>query len=154
MTLDEHASNLGKLVNNLQSLELLIRVYLGEHNGEILNIPSAADSMVPETHVTNYDSLNQLIDKFNATVPAARPDLAIDKRAVELRDALAHGRVLSTDPQPPMRLFKFGRPNNGNVDKTFDEVMNEVWYTTNGNFTHDQMNKVRELSRIRGFQAH
>ena len=107
---DAHSWELGKLVNNSQSFELFLRVFLAGLAGSVkimregshadmprVDIPRVGD-VVPETALTNYDSLGQLIDKYNDAVEVHR---RIDRELVEIRDALAHGRVVSLAPHPP-----------------------------------------------------
>jgi len=153
MTPDEHATNIGKLLSNLQSLELLLRIFLCEHNHEDTGIPSTQDVEVPLTHLTNYDVLNVLVEKYNRIALTHSPNLAIDGSVVLLRDTLAHGRVLSSSALPPMRIFKFGRPNGATVTKVFDEVLDDDWFNRNGNFVHDQMTKVRTFGTACGFPS-
>ena len=83
---------------------------------------------VQETHLTNYDSLEQLIDKYNNVVNPANSLFLLDRTVVEIRDALAHGRVMSRTSNPPLRIFKFNRPNRGNVDVVYDQTMDQQWY--------------------------
>jgi hypothetical protein len=47
--------------------------------------------------------------KYNGLVESVSSDLCVDSQLVNLRDALAHGRVSSNVPQPPLRLLKFDK---------------------------------------------
>ena len=75
----QHSCQLGGLLANLQSLEFILRAYLQKHS---LPTPTAKASYgtdfysfpvgteLPENEITNYNSLGQLIEKFNALMRA------------------------------------------------------------------------------------
>ena len=108
---------------------------------------------VQETHLTNYDSLEQLIDKYNNVVNPANSLFLLDRTVVEIRDALAHGRVMSRTSNPPLRIFKFNRPNRGNVDVVRPNNGSAVVCDTSGKFVFDQIEKVRSYGKQLGFQS-
>jgi len=84
-------------------------------------------SEVPENELTSYDSLGILIAKFNrAMIAQGKP--TIEPALVDLRDAVAHGRVSAPTRDGYFRLLKFDRPVAGRVKVTFNEVMTEVWF--------------------------
>jgi hypothetical protein len=136
MTIDKHALSLGKLLGNFQSLEFLLRAFLhqlptaspsGVPNGtDIYSFPVGTELAV--CSLTSYDSLGQLIDKFNSAMEQ-RGLPGIDRTLVEIRDALAHGRVSASDENMPLRLLKFSKPINGYIRITFNELLTEAWYT-------------------------
>jgi len=115
---DRFALLLGKIMNNLLSLEFVVRLFLHEVEQTRYGWPPRTDvgtikagDVVPESYLTNYESLGKLIDKYNAVVQCrGAPDLRVDRVVVVLRDALAHGRMLSDTPLSPPRLYKFGKP--------------------------------------------
>jgi hypothetical protein len=120
---------------NFQTLEYLLRVYIGNlPASRPWGIPAGVDIYVspvgtylPENDLTSYDSLGQLIDKFN--VEANKTGLpTVDRSLVGLRDALAHGRVSADVPEDTLRLLKFDKPQNGRVRVSFNEVMTEAWF--------------------------
>lgn len=80
--------------------------------------------VVGETPFTDYASLGSLIGQFNKLVPDQR---RIDPKLVDLRDALAHGRVWSLDGNFPLRLLKFDKPSNGTVRVTWATTLTEEW---------------------------
>jgi hypothetical protein len=76
MTDDEHIAGLGKLLANLHSLELTLRIFLAEATGQMggeqnCNFPEPGTKSVCESFLTNWDSLRQLIYKFNGTLSPA-----------------------------------------------------------------------------------
>lgn len=118
MTFDEHARQLGGLVANFQSLEFVLRVFL-QGSAPLNGIPYGTDiysfpigTVLPKNELTNYDSLGKLIRRFNAEMTVqGRPE--IDSSLVEVRDALAHGRVSGAAEDKNLRLLKFSTPKNG-----------------------------------------
>jgi len=122
--LDDWARDLGKLVNALQSLEFVLRAFLYEREpspgGQF---PSAHDfyadpvgAVVPVNAITDYRTLGELISAYNLLVKAAFPERAIDPAVVGVRDALAHGRVSTLQPEPgeALDLVKYDRPTKDN----------------------------------------
>lgn len=137
MTFDEHARQLGGLVANFQSLEFALRAFLqGLPSAPPIGIPYGTDiysfpagHVLPENELTNYDSLGTLIRRFNAEMSVqGLPE--IDSNLVEVRDALAHGRVSGLREDTNLRLLKFDKPRNGRVRVTFNEELTEVWFAS------------------------
>jgi len=136
MTLDEHVRHLGGLVANFQSLEFILRAVLQAspsarpigipHGTNIYSYPVGAE--LPLNELTSYDSLGELIAKFNSQ--AAQLGLpAVDATLVEIRDALAHGRVSADVIENDLRLLKFSKPDDGSVRVTFNERLSSEWFT-------------------------
>jgi hypothetical protein len=136
MTIDDHAKKLGCLFCNFQSLELCLRAFLH-------NLPSTTPSGVEygtcmyslpvgselnESPFTNYDTLATLIEKYNAEVGSGS-FAPIDRTLVEVRDALAHGRVSAPMVCGTLRLIKFTKPKDGRVKIAFSAAMTESWFT-------------------------
>ena len=137
MNLNEHARHLGGLLANLQSLELLIRVYLSKQPGARSIGPVGTDifshpvgTIVPESDMTSYDSLTQLITKFNLSMEQQGKPI-IDTSLIALRDALAHGRISADLADENLRLVKYDKPINGNVRVSFNAQMTEHWFSSN-----------------------
>ena len=131
-----HPLNLGKLLVNFQSLEFALRAFLlkiEEMSGspftkfKDLHELSEGDE-VPENAFTNYDNLRQLIEKYNDNPKIREADLCIDKKLVDIRDAIAHGRVSALTPSPPFRLLKFNRPKNNQTKVKFSILLTQEWY--------------------------
>lgn len=144
MTFDEHVNFLGKLIANLNSLEFRLRAFLQElHTARPLGLPNGTDiytlplgTELPESEITSYDSLGELIEKFNG-IARQKGFLEIDKRIVEIRDAFAHGRVSSPTISDHLRLIKFSKPQNGKIKITFNEELNEKWFKKNIKLVYD-----------------
>jgi hypothetical protein len=153
---EDHATGLGKIVSNLQSLELLLRVFLCDANKEHFTIPNAETASVPKNYLTNYDPLGRLIDKYNARLSAReRPQFEVDRSLVNVRDAIAHGRLCSPVEGFPLTLYKFGKPDEktGSVPVEAVISVSDEWLKTNVNLTRGQMEKVVSCANERGYKA-
>lgn len=145
--MNDTASELGKIVSNLQSIEFALRMFLLAANGESSStkyFDLKINDEIGEDSFTNYDTLDQLIKKYNEHVTVVDKALCISVKVVALRNALAHGRVFSTNPSPnhPYQLFKFTKPANGKVKVTHSEEMNSDWYKKNIKLTFEQITKI------------
>lgn len=135
MTLDEHAKHLGGLVGNFHSLEFILRAFLQTlPNARPIGVPHGTDlytfpvgAQVPENELTSYDSLGQLIQRFNSEMQHRGLPI-MDVSLVDVRDALAHGRVSAKTITDNLRLLKFDKPANGTVRVTFNEQLTEQWF--------------------------
>ena len=117
---DNYLRDLGKVIGNLHSLELMLRLFL--HNVELKRYGSPPPEVsldkikvgdfIQENYFVNYDSLGDLVNKYNDIITSRRSsELSVDETTVKLRDAFAHGRILGSQPSPPFKLYKFGRPS-------------------------------------------
>jgi hypothetical protein len=136
--LKEYAFRIGSLVINLQGLEFYLRAFLqarldaellGLAPGEHIYSP-VVGSVVNLSPLTNWDTLGELIGKCNATAEAEnRPKL--DPALVDIRDALAHGRIAALTPGKPTRLIKYSKPlkpHKTTVQVTFNSLLDEDWF--------------------------
>ncbi|HMK52750.1 MAG TPA: hypothetical protein VK551_09625 [Thermodesulfobacteriota bacterium] len=96
------------------------------HGTDIYSFPVGSE--LPDNDMTSYDSLTQLLAKFNREMKL-RGAPEIDDGLIDLRDALAHGRVSAAVGDENLRLLKFDKPIDGKVRITFNEVMTEEWFT-------------------------
>lgn len=140
--MDEEAESerlLGCVVNQLQNLELLIRVFL--HNNRASGEPAAdlaaieatpLGSVVPLNAFSDYDSLTSLFARMNGHPLAQAAEVRIDPGIITLRDALAHGRKCARGPGLPFRLIKFGRPRDGSVAVEFNAIVTIDWLRKEG----------------------
>jgi hypothetical protein len=86
----------------------------------------AIGSELRESELTSYDSLGQLIDKYNREAQR-RQQPEIDRALVELRDALAHGRVSAAATSDSLRLLRFEKPKDGRVKVSFNQELSTEW---------------------------
>ncbi len=114
---------------NLQSLEFALRAYL-YNQAHHLHLHENFFSLkigdvVSANEMTDYGALGQLIERYNRTIPD--PQRKVDRSVVDIRNALAHGRVFAALPQPPFTLLKFGPVKNGKTKVTYQEELTEEW---------------------------
>jgi hypothetical protein len=150
---EDHNLRVGQLVTNLGSLETVLRLFLAEANGQQLSIPKQGDKSAPLSFLTSWDSLGQLVERFNDALSAEEQKCRIDNDVVDLRDALAHGRLLSLTPEPPFTLYRFGKAANGQVPVESIETIDEQWLKHKIKQTYDEVQKVVECSLRRGHRS-
>lgn len=152
---EEHSDNLGRLIANLQTLEIAIRDFLfidakglqaAKENAQSLRKLKVGQS-VGETPFTNYDDLRTLIRKYNKRVEVIAKELRVDETIVHLRDALAHGRVFAFEPSSSMILLKFGPPKDGYVKVEFNAAMTRDWFDKEIKRVQREFHKVLEANR-------
>lgn len=137
LRLETHALNLGKLLGNLQMLEMgarLAMVKLDQRQAAQVQMQlgqvQAGDTLELNAF-TNGDDLRQTLEKFNKRAPVnCRVDVA---GIVGLRDAIAHGRTFGIGPMKHLRLLKFSRRANSTavVQVELAEDMTPEWFTRN-----------------------
>lgn len=119
--LKEYAYLLGTIVGNLASLELVVRVTLHDleagtrpavHNGfdlEQLKVGTA----LPLTALTSWDSLGQLIGRYNELCTGAELGERLNLEVKHIRDTLLHGRILSSCPPNELIVVRMSKPRDG-----------------------------------------
>jgi hypothetical protein len=153
--------NIGSIVTNLQSLEFALRLFLDETQGypnspkdTSLNLTGLnVGEWVPENYFTNYDTLKQLIRKVNSELQKRGLSERIDESVVELRDAIAHGRVLSLHPDGPFRILKFSKPIEHKTQVKVSVDMTSAWLSQQTKRTHDEIMKVVRIGQSLGLKC-
>lgn len=147
--LDQHALRLGQIIGNLHSLELLLRIFLLRKETQVgsqepaLPEISQLGEQVTVSSLTNFDSLRTLIANYNEVIDDEDRALRVEPDVADLRDAIAHGRVLSPNPVRPLRLFKFSKPAQGRVTVTHALVMTDDWFDEQRRFVAAEIKKVQ-----------
>ena len=146
---ESHAANLGKLVGNLQSLEMGARMVIVKLDPRCAaqvrtQLPQVRRGDVVEPNAfTNNDDLNQTLEKYNKCVSL---DCRIDiKPIVNLRDALAHGRTFGYGQMKHLRLLKFSRKRDsaGSIVVELAEDMTNDWFSNHIQALEAAFEKVR-----------
>ena len=150
---EKHILSIGKLISNLQSLEFLLRgflatIYDSDSDGLIPGMPKdmydlQAGQTVPINHITNYESLRQIIDKYNDYVKEEDISLLLNRQQlVDLRDAMAHGRVSSAAPTPLLKILKFDRPDGGQARVMLSQTMDDAWFKSQISLVYESIMRI------------
>ena len=144
--------NLGKLVNNMQSLEFGLRGCLFEDeitkgiSKQLTSHPKfTKGEVLPKNAYTNWDSLSKLIRKYNG-LPISK-GFEIDETLVEIRDVIAHGRVFLYSETGIIQLVKFSKPKGSKVEVEFSSWMTEEWVGRQNDLFYEAVRKVAEVNQ-------
>jgi hypothetical protein len=119
---------LGHFWQSFNNMELMLRLYLHRKSGgdqkDFLKYSNAAiGTELPENPITDYRSFWQLCNAFNVLQDVNNK---IDfSEFIELRDALAHGRV-SGDNLGNMDVIKYTRSKNGQVKVEYKKQLTKT----------------------------
>jgi hypothetical protein len=128
---DWYATALGKLLANLQSLEFVIRNALYDQFARPDNaLRGSLDSLaigdeVPVNPFTDYSSLPELIHRYNDSRSSG--EQRVDPTVIELRDALAHGRISGPVGSAHFSVVKFEKPKDGTTRVAFVAELTPEW---------------------------
>ncbi len=146
-------NSIGKIELNLRSLEFVLRLFLyniydlhEEEKGTSIDFMEVfIDEYVPENYLSNYDSLDKLINQVNAELKNRDLVEQIDDSIVILRDTFAHGRVVSNKPEGPYRIIKFSKvkKNMVQVESVFD--LTPEWISLQVNRTEREVQKIIKI---------
>ena len=133
--MDTYASALGRILSNLQTLEFALRARLSYDDPVTEQLPAGMrlqdlkiGQVVVKNSLTSYETLGQLVSRYNAQLPAADADCKVDPTVVQLRDALAHGRISSPDLESDFVLLKFGRATGHTVVVEYAQQLSREWF--------------------------
>lgn len=144
---------LGRLVQNLLRLEVCIRAFLARDQGGatsgnwvFADFDAQVGASVPLSAYTDYDTLGQLIDRYN-TIACANGTKQLPPGIVELRDALAHGRLVRFErgegpsERLPLSLVKYSKPLKGaqTVTVTYRQELTEAWFSAQRDLQTDAL---------------
>lgn len=152
MEAKEHTQGVGAIVTNLQALETVLRYFLLKLNGERTEFPNAGDRKTKITYLTRYVSLGDLIKEYNKALAETEKKFAVDTTVVLVRDAFAHGRLL-TSKELPATLWKFGPHKKGHVEIQFCEELNTEWLKNTSLMIDGERQKVVDCFTGRGYQG-
>jgi hypothetical protein len=151
LTDDEHLTGWGKVAGNLLTVEHVMRIFLCEANGEKLEYPAPGQADVAVSHLTNRDSLGDVIREFNDQLHSAEANFKVDTSIVQIRDALAHGR-LATLAGSPVTLYKFGHEQSGRVPVENADLLDAKWFDDKRILLSEQIDRVINCSRSRAYK--
>jgi hypothetical protein len=148
----DHTQWVGCIVTNLQALETVLRRFLMEVHGQPMEFPKPGDTDANETYLTNYRSLDGLVREFNNSLTEAEKKFAVDATVIRIRDAFAHGRLLTYN-EFPARLWKFGIAKDGRVPVEFCEELTVEWLKEKSNWVDRLRQGVVDCFKVRGYQG-
>jgi hypothetical protein len=149
---EEHTQWVGAIVTNLQALETVLRYFLAKLRNEVVEFPKAGDQTVKFSYLTRRTSLGKLIRTFNNALAEGEKKFEVDIGVVHIRDAIAHGRLVTTK-ELPFRLWKFGPRRNGHVEIEFSEELTAEWLESTSNLIYREKQKVLDCFAARGYQG-
>ncbi len=129
-----------------------MRIFLCEAKGESIAYPKQGDTQLPETYLTNFMSLGEVVKTYNAILSATEQIYAVDMEIVKVRDAVAHGRLASLSESFPLTLYKFGKPSNKMVPIEYAEEFSQTWLKERCALIFAQIGKVRNCSKSRNYK--
>jgi hypothetical protein len=147
----DHALRLGKLLGNLQSLEVVLRVYLlkAASRPPSSGAPKkpywdlAVGDVVDDDEFTNFDTLGKLVAKYNADIQHKDQTLVVDLGVVEVRDLLVHGRVAgSAEDTTTLKILKFHKPVSGKAVVSACALMSDSWFEVHTASCYKQIQRV------------
>lgn len=151
MDQDDHTRGVGRIVTNLEALEFVIRIFLTKANNQKLEFPTPETTELPETFVTSFMSLDELIKEYNATLSSTEQIHCVDAQMIKIRDAFAHGRIYSNNESFPIALYKFSKPKDGKAAVEYAETLTTDWLKQKGDFIHAQTDKVVTCRKYKPF---
>jgi hypothetical protein len=158
MTVKDFNSHVGAIVVNLQGIETAIRFFFFRKNGETNPFPKPGVTETPSFphSLTAYRELSKWIRRFNSGLTKEElPRSQILNGVVEIRDAIAHGRLVGPEPpQLPYTLWKFGQPVNGDSPVRFSVVLTEEWLSETTAMIDRQLQQVVDCHRARGYPGY
>ncbi|MEJ0006438.1 MAG: hypothetical protein WDM77_08770 [Steroidobacteraceae bacterium] len=129
---DQYPLLIGKLLANISTLEFALRTVLYQQT-----VPKEKQSAVSTrftnlregdevdgSPLTSWDSFGKLEAKYNCLNPKNKVPAGIK----DVRDAFAHGRILTDDPSKPLKLVRFAQPDEqGKVRVEMAETLTVEW---------------------------
>jgi hypothetical protein len=149
---EDHTQWVGAIVTNLQALETVLRYFLLKLNKQEVEFPNVGDREAAKTYLTSFLSLDNLIKSYNKALDEAEKQFRVDKTVVSIRDAFAHGRLL-TSKELPARLWKFGSSKKKRVKIEFCEELTVEWLKGTSTMIDRERQKVVDCSLARGYQG-
>ena len=152
MDANEHCRLIGGIVTNFQALELHLRYFLLRANGQPLAWPKPGEQQVANNYLTNRKPLNVLLDEYNDGLRKGEEQFSVDREIVDVRDAIAHGRLVTPDVFPAT-LLKFSKARGGHVRVDFSKLLTREWLVATSNKIDKEREKVLNLFKARGYKG-
>jgi hypothetical protein len=149
----DHTQLVGAIITNLQALETVLRYHSMGPKARDVQFPTVGAPDVGENDLTNWVSLGKLVKRFNNSLKSDEQQFKVDSQIVIIRDAFAHGRLVTSEEELPFKLWKFGKPENGRVPVEFYKELTVEWLTETRDTILAQKQKVIDCFSARGYQG-
>jgi hypothetical protein len=149
---EDHTQWVGAIVTNLQALETVLRFFLARLKKEEVAFPKPGDRLVKLTELTRYTPLSELVKSYNNALAQEEKQFEVDKEVIHIRNAIAHGRVVTTK-ELPFRLWKFGAHKKGEVEIDFCEELTLDWLKSKSALIDREKEKVIDCFNARDFEG-
>jgi hypothetical protein len=149
----DHTQQVGAIVTNLQALETVLRYHSMGPKAREVQFPTVGAPDAVENDLTSYVSLGKLIKRFNNSLGPDEQQYKVDSQVVVIRDAFAHGRLVTIEEKLPFHLWKFGKPDNRRVPIEFHQELTLEWLTKTRDMILAQKQKVIDCFNARGYQG-
>ena len=154
MKVEDHTQGIGAIITNLAALETVLRYFMSRVKRENPEFPKPGDRQAKKNYLTRNIALQNLIRNYNGVLRSTESAYSVDKRGmVRVRNAFAHGRILTTT-EIPARLWNFiGSDKKGYMDIEFDEEMNDDWLKRTSLKIDVEKQKVVDCFKARGYTS-
>ena len=152
MKAEEHTQWVGAIITNLQALETVMRYFLSRRHNQDPQFPKVGDKDAKKTYLTQYVSLGKRLKRYNGALSADEKKFEVSGETVHIRDAFAHGRLL-TPKELPARLWKFGHAKKGRVKIEFSEELTVEWLKGKALMIEAEKDKVLACFKARSYQG-
>jgi hypothetical protein len=152
MKAEEHTQGVGAIITNLQALETVLRYFLLRLHKQETQFPKAGDTDAKKTYLTRWIALDKLVKNYKAALSEEERKFEVDREVVRIRDAFAHGRLL-TSAEIPARLWKFGQSKQGRVKVEFCEELTAEWLKNTWLMIDRERQKVVDCFKGRGYEG-
>jgi hypothetical protein len=147
----DHTQLVGAIITNLQALETVLRYHSMGPKARDVQFPTAGALDAVENDLTSYVSLGKLVKRFNTSLKPDEQRFKVDSQVIVIRDAFAHGRLVTTEEKLPFQLWKFGKPENGRVPIEFYKELTVEWLTQTRDMLLNEKQKVIDCFNARGY---
>lgn len=147
---EEHTQWVGAIATNLLALETCLRYFLLKLHKQDPQFPKPGDRDAKKTYMTRQLSLGKIIKNYNQALRKDETKFKIGPEPLLIRDAIAHGRLLTTS-ELPVRLWKFSGGKKGRVNIDVSEELTVEWMKGKAAMIEHEKNKVVECFKARGY---
>jgi hypothetical protein len=149
----DHTQLVGAIITNLQALETVLRYHSMGPKARDVQFPTVGAADAVENDLTSYVSLGKLVKRFNNSLKPEEQQFKVDSQVVVIRDAFAHGRLITTEEKLPFQLWKFGKPENGRVPVEFYKELTVEWLTQTRDMLLTEKQKDVDCFSARGYKG-